>query len=110
MQVGEVGEDWFSIYLIPETLRVTVLGTKQQGDIVNLEIEAQTQVSYCTAVLALVCSLAEFGSAWLELILCHQGYDILCAASARCYIYSRCVCVRARARARECVLVLVLAY
>lgn len=44
MQVGEVGEDWFSIYLIPETLRVTVLGTKQQGDTVNLEIEAQTQV------------------------------------------------------------------
>ena len=53
-QVGEVGEDWFSIYLIPETLRVTVLGTKQQGDTVNLEIEAQTQVRYHTAVLALV--------------------------------------------------------
>ena len=54
VQVGEVGADWFSIYLIPETLRVTVLGTKQQGDTVNLEIEAQTQVSYCTAILALV--------------------------------------------------------
>lgn len=48
MQVGEVGEDWFSIYLIPETLRVTVLGTKQQGDTVNLEIEAQTQVRHCS--------------------------------------------------------------
>ena len=43
-QVGEVGQDWFSVYLIPETLRVTVLGSKQQGDTVNLEIEAQTQV------------------------------------------------------------------
>ena len=45
IQVGEVGEDWFTIYLIPETLRVTVLGSKQEGDSVNLEIEAQTQVS-----------------------------------------------------------------
>ena len=44
MQVGEVGPDWFTVYLIPETLRVTVLGSKQQGDTVNLEIEAQTQV------------------------------------------------------------------
>ncbi|KAL3147131.1 hypothetical protein ABBQ38_015087 [Trebouxia sp. C0009 RCD-2024] len=43
LTVGETGEDWFSIYLIPETLRVTVLGTKQQGDTVNLEIDAQTQ-------------------------------------------------------------------
>ncbi len=46
LQVGEVGEDWFTIYLIPETLRVTVLGNKQEGDTVNLEIEAQTQVTY----------------------------------------------------------------
>lgn len=53
MQVGEVGEDWFSIYLIPETLRVTVLGAKQQGDTVNLEVEAQTQVRHCTAALHL---------------------------------------------------------
>lgn len=43
LTVGEVGEDWFTIYLIPETLRVTVLGNKQEGDTVNLEIEAQTQ-------------------------------------------------------------------
>lgn len=43
LTVGEVGEDWFTIYLIPETLRVTVLGSKQEGDTVNLEIEAQTQ-------------------------------------------------------------------
>lgn len=69
MQVGEVGEDWFSIYLIPETLRVTVLGTKQQGDTVNLEIEAQTQVSCRTAVSVMDWPLAEFTCAWLELIL-----------------------------------------
>lgn len=26
LTVGEVGEDWFSVYLIPETLRVTTFG------------------------------------------------------------------------------------
>ena len=44
LQVGEVGEDNFTVYLIPETLRVTVLGDKAQGDSVNIEIDAQTQV------------------------------------------------------------------
>ena len=43
LTVGEVGPDWFSVYLIPETLRVTVLGDKGVGDRVNLEVEAQTQ-------------------------------------------------------------------
>eukprot|EP00892_Ulva_mutabilis_P010461 jgi/Ulvmu1/7788/UM004_0017.1 len=43
LTVGEVGEDWFKVYLIPETMRVTVLGTKQEGDSANVEIEAQTQ-------------------------------------------------------------------
>ena len=57
LQVGEVGEDWFTIYLIPETLRVTVLGNKQEGDTVNLEIEAQTQVAYlylCQSTMRIV--------------------------------------------------------
>ena len=39
----QVGEDWFNVYLIPETMRVTVLGIKQKGDLVNIEIDAQTQ-------------------------------------------------------------------
>lgn len=39
----QVGDDWFTVYLIPETLRVTVLGTKREGDSVNIEVEAQTQ-------------------------------------------------------------------
>jgi len=38
-----VGADWFAVYLIPETLRVTSLGAKREGATVNLEIEAQTQ-------------------------------------------------------------------
>lgn len=44
LTVGEVGPDWFSVYLIPETLRVTTLGSRAMGDSINLEVEAQTQV------------------------------------------------------------------
>lgn len=43
LTVGETSEDGFCVYLIPETLRVTVLGEKQVGDYVNIEVEAQTQ-------------------------------------------------------------------
>ena len=46
LTVGEVGEDSFIVYLIPETLRVTTLGRQREGDAVNIEIEAQTQVLY----------------------------------------------------------------
>lgn len=44
LQVGETGPDWFSVYLIPETLRITVMGVKGEGDSVNVEMDAQTQV------------------------------------------------------------------
>ena len=44
LTVGETtGEGGFCVYLIPETLRVTVLGDKGVGDLVNVEVEAQTQ-------------------------------------------------------------------
>lgn len=43
LTVGEVEGRRFSVYLIPETLRVTVFGFKGVGDKVNIEIEAQTQ-------------------------------------------------------------------
>jgi riboflavin synthase len=43
LTVGEVEGRTFSVYLIPETLRVTVFGTKGVGDSVNIEVEAQTQ-------------------------------------------------------------------
>ena len=43
-QVGEVTGGGFCVYLIPETLRVTNMGAKREGDTVNLEIDAQTQV------------------------------------------------------------------
>lgn len=43
LTIGEVTDTTFSVYLIPETLRVTVLGEKGEGDVVNVEVETQTQ-------------------------------------------------------------------
>jgi riboflavin synthase len=39
LTVAAVGDDWFEVGLIPETLRATVLGAKQPGDPVNLEVD-----------------------------------------------------------------------
>ncbi|HEY0924521.1 riboflavin synthase subunit alpha [Rheinheimera pacifica] len=43
LTVGETYTDGFSLYLIPETLAITTLGQKQVGDIVNIELDQQTQ-------------------------------------------------------------------
>lgn len=37
-------ENWFEVWLIPETRRVTTFEEKQAGDRVNIEIERQTQI------------------------------------------------------------------
>ncbi|MCW2521891.1 MAG: riboflavin synthase [Frankiales bacterium] len=39
LTVSAVGEDYFEVGLIPETLRATNLGQKQVGDKVNLEVD-----------------------------------------------------------------------
>jgi riboflavin synthase len=39
LTVAEVGEDWFSVGLIPTTLKLTTLGHKSVGDPVNLEVD-----------------------------------------------------------------------
>ncbi|WP_424186000.1 riboflavin synthase [Actinokineospora sp. G85] len=39
LTVVEVGDDWFSVSLIPETLRATTLGARAVGDKVNLEVD-----------------------------------------------------------------------
>ncbi|MGH3761518.1 riboflavin synthase [Actinophytocola sp.] len=39
LTVVDVADDEFSVSLIPETLRATTLGTKQPGDLVNLEVD-----------------------------------------------------------------------
>jgi riboflavin synthase len=39
LTVTAVGDDWFEVGLIPETLRATSLGAKAPGDPVNLEVD-----------------------------------------------------------------------
>ncbi len=39
LTVSDVGDDWFEVSLIPETLAVTTLGVRQVGDGVNLETD-----------------------------------------------------------------------
>jgi riboflavin synthase len=39
LTVVDVGDDWFTVSLIPETLARTTLGHKQPGDAVNLEVD-----------------------------------------------------------------------
>ena len=39
LTVSAVGDDWFEVGLIPETLRATTLGEKRPGDPVNLEVD-----------------------------------------------------------------------
>ena len=39
LTVSAVGDDWFEVSLIPETLAVTTLGSKDVGDAVNIETD-----------------------------------------------------------------------
>jgi riboflavin synthase len=43
LTIGEVLDSRFSIHLIPETLAVTTFGNAQQGDMINMEVDPQTQ-------------------------------------------------------------------
>lgn len=43
LTIGEVKEDRFNVFLIPETLSVTTFGELAAGDAVNLEYDAHTQ-------------------------------------------------------------------
>ncbi|MFD2230611.1 riboflavin synthase subunit alpha [Alkalimarinus sediminis] len=43
LTVGEVANTEFNVYLIPETLDITTFGTATVGDIINLEVDHQTQ-------------------------------------------------------------------
>ncbi len=44
LTVSEVESEGFSIHLIPETVRVTNLGSKNIGDLINIELDHNTQV------------------------------------------------------------------
>ena len=48
LTVGEVQSNVFALHLIPETLRMTTLGAKQEGDAVNIEIDSNTQTIVST--------------------------------------------------------------
>jgi riboflavin synthase len=39
LTVSAVGDDWFEVSLIPETLEATTLGARQVGDLVNVETD-----------------------------------------------------------------------
>jgi riboflavin synthase len=43
LTIVDVGPDWFTVHLIPETLAITTFGTKTVGDRVNLELDPETQ-------------------------------------------------------------------
>ncbi len=43
LTIGEVTDDDFNVYLIPETLEVTTFGDLEVGDEINLEYDAHTQ-------------------------------------------------------------------
>ena len=43
LTIGNVDETSFSLHLIPETIALTTIGTKQIGDKVNIEVDSMTQ-------------------------------------------------------------------
>ena len=43
LTVGEVQSDGFNLHIIPETLRITTIGAKTEGNLVNIEVDSRTQ-------------------------------------------------------------------
>ncbi|MCV6610034.1 MAG: riboflavin synthase subunit alpha [Amphritea sp.] len=43
LTIGEVEDNRFNVYLIPETLSVTIFGQSEVGDRINLEVDSHTQ-------------------------------------------------------------------
>jgi riboflavin synthase len=74
LTIAEVNREecWFEVWLIPETLRMTVFGQKQVGDSLNIEIERQTQVVVDTVRNMLQETLGPLMPA-LETLLAQQG-------------------------------------
>lgn len=63
---------WFEVWLIPETLRMTVFGHKRAGDLVNIEIERSTQVVVDTVRETVEASLGRLKPV-LEALLQEKG-------------------------------------
>ena len=75
--VAEVNrqEGWFEVWLIPETLRMTVFGSKQAGEGLNIEIERSTQVVVDTVREAVDESLGKL-KPLLEALLREKGLSL----------------------------------
>ncbi|WP_151703311.1 riboflavin synthase subunit alpha [Nitrincola alkalilacustris] len=43
LTIGEVQDDCFNVFLIPETLAVTIFSDIAENDLINIEIDSQTQ-------------------------------------------------------------------
>ncbi len=48
LTIGKVDETSFSLHLIPETIALTTIGTKQIGEKVNIEVDSMTQTIVTT--------------------------------------------------------------
>ena len=44
LTVGQIKDGCFDLHIIPETMRLTILDSKEVGDIVNIEIDSNTQL------------------------------------------------------------------
>ena len=77
LTVAEVNrqEGWFEVWLIPETLRMTVFGHKRVGDFVNVEIERHTQVVVDTVRETVEASLGQL-KPLLEALLHEKGLSL----------------------------------
>lgn len=77
LTVSEVNrnEGWFEVWLIPETLRMTVFEHKAEGDRLNIEIERGTQVVVDTVRDAVQESLGKLQPV-LEAILREKGLTL----------------------------------
>jgi Riboflavin synthase alpha chain len=73
-------EDWFEVWLIPETRRMTTFELKQAGSELNVEIERGTQVVVDTVRATLEEKLGPLLPA-LEALLRQNGVDINALAS-----------------------------
>ena len=68
-------EGWFDVWLIPETRRMTTFEDKQQGDLLNIEIERGTQVVVDTVRTTLEENLGKLYPL-LEALLAQQGQSL----------------------------------
>ncbi len=86
LTIAEVNreESWFEVWLIPETLRMTVFAEKVVGSALNIEIERSTQVIVDTVRNMLSETLGPLLPA-LEALLRQQGIssdNLLSAANS----------------------------